>query len=61
MRPWSAQASSAQPPAPGTTAAVGAGGADRRRRRTPLIGAAHAAPAKDLRAAHGVELTTTGA
>ena len=35
--------------------------ADRRRRRTPLIGAAHAALAKDLRAAHGVELTTTGA
>ena len=35
--------------------------ADRRRRRTPLIGAAHAAPAKGLRAAHGVELTTTGA
>ena len=34
---------------------------DHRRRRTPLIGAAHAAPAKDLRAAHGVELTTTGA
>ena len=32
-----------------------------RRRRTPLIGAAHAAPAKGLRAAHGVELTTTGA
>lgn len=46
-------ASSAQPPAPGTTAAVGAGG--------PPIGAVHAALAKDLRAAHGVELTTTGA
>ena len=41
------------PPAPGTTAAVGAGG--------PPIGAAHAALAKNLRAAHGVELTTTGA